>query len=202
MAAPASKIAGEVQARARGLEAYVGRMERLAARGELGASDLHRVYSGAFLSFHTYLERSIERLFLGLLMGRLTKADVSSLVSIKSDAVARAVIVGGRGYVDWLPLERFTVPRAKAFLSRGKPFSDVPRADRRALERLGVIRNAIAHESAHALRRFGEAFTEGRALPPAQRAPAGYLRGQHTVGVTRFSYHLAETVAVVTRLCA
>jgi hypothetical protein len=72
MPSPPDRVALEVAARARGLNAYVRRMERLYAAGELARPDLNRVYGGAFLSFHTYIERSLERLFLGILMRRLS----------------------------------------------------------------------------------------------------------------------------------
>lgn len=201
MGAPARKVADDVRSRARGLEAYVGRMDRLSARQELGQADLRRVYGGAFLSFYTYFERSVERLFVGLLTGGLELSGADALVDVRSHTVARAVLVGGRSYIDWLPLQRHTVPRAKAFFSRGKPFVEIPNADHRVMERLGVIRNAIAHESKHALRQFRRTFTDGRALPPDQLVPAGYLRGQHSVGVTRLNHHFAEAVAVFDRVC-
>lgn len=176
-------------------------MERLAAGGELGQADLRRVYAGAYLSFYTYTERSIERLFLGLLMERFDLVGVRPLVDVRSELVARAIVVGGRSYADWLPLERHTVPRAQAFLSQGKPFSEVPRADIRTLDRVSIVRNALAHESSHALRQFRKAFTRDRPIPPDQRSPAGYLRGQHALGTTRLSNFFAETVDVFRRLC-
>jgi hypothetical protein len=176
-------------------------MERLYGSGALGRPDLNRVYAGAFLSFHTYVERSLERLFLGLLMGRFVAPGVAPLVEIKSEVVARAVVAGGRKYVDWLPFEKYTQTRALAFLSAGRPFSELATTDARVLDRLGIIRNALAHESSHALRLFHRAFVDGRSLPVEQHRPSGYLRGQHSPGLTRFVNTINETVVVFGRLC-
>lgn len=201
MARPPSKVADEVASRGQGLAAYAARMERLYADRKIGRPDLNRVYAGAFLSFHTYVERSLERLFLGLLMGRFTSPGIGPLVTIKSEVVARAVVSGERKYVDWLPFERHSQARAIAFLSSGKPFSEVEKADARILDRLGIVRNAIAHESSHALRTFRRTFVDGRSLPTEQQTPAGYLRGQHSPGVTRFANTINETVVVFGKLC-
>jgi hypothetical protein len=201
MANAPSTVAGEVRSRANGLNAYVARMERLFATNELGRPDLHRVYGGAFMAYATYVERSLERLFLGIVMKRIAAPAIQPLIDVRSEVVARRVVAGGRKYVDWLPFERETEARALAFLSTGKPFTGLDNADKRTLNRLGILRNALAHESSHALRQFRRTFTDGRSLPADQLTPAGYLRGQHSPGVTRFTNTLAEATAVFARLC-
>ena len=197
-----STVAGEVASRARSLVYYVARMERLFNARELGRPDLNRAYAGAFLSFYTYVERSLERLFIGIVMKRFTSPSVRPLVEVRSEVVARKIIASGKKYVDWLPFERETEPRALAFLSSGKPFTELTAADKKTLDRLGIIRNALVHESEHAMKQFRRTFTDGRALPTDQLLPAGYLRGQHSPGVTRFANTLNEVVAVFDRFCA
>jgi hypothetical protein len=201
VASPPSKVSDELASRARGLNAYVVRMETLFTARALGRPDLNRVYGGAFLSFNTYTERQLERLLLGLIMGRFRKTGVSALVDIKSEVVARKVVAGGRRYADWLPYEKETIPRALAFLSAGRPFTELETSDVKILDRLTIIRNALAHESSHALARFRKTFTESKNLPPDQLTPAGYLRGQHSPGVTRFTNTLNEAVTVFRNLC-
>lgn len=201
--APPSAIADEIASRARGLNGYVGRIEKVRAARSLSDSDVNRAYAGAFLAFHVAVEHSLERLFLGTVMGRFTYASrsVIPLVSIRSEVVARAIVKGDRKYIDWLPYH-LTASRADAFLSGGRPFADLRKTDTAALERLTVMRNAIAHDSAHALKQFRAQFVAGRPLPGSQRSAAGYLRGQHSTGQTRFEFMLAETVAVFRHLCA
>jgi len=201
MARPASRVADELAAHARGLNQYLRRIERLFVERRLPRADVHRAYGGAFLSFYVDLERAIENLFMGLLMRRLevSRRGVRPLVVINSEAVARKVVRGERRYVDWLPYH-LTRDRAEAFLAGGEPFSSLTDQQARPLERVRIVRNALAHGGEHAMRQFHKTFTDGVRLPSEQLRPAGYLRGQHAVGHTRFESLLAESILVVRTL--
>lgn len=195
-------VARDVQARANGLNQHAKRLEALHDRGEISQVDINRVYAGAFISYNSFLENAIEELFLGLITGRITQRGCLSLVSIRSALVARRVVFGGRKYADWLPYNQNTMPRAEAFLSSGRPFSDLSKPDRNRLDSLATLRNAAAHESSHSLKQFRRVFTDGHPLPPQHLKPAGYLRGQHTLTQKRFEYLLSESVQIVNRLCS
>lgn len=201
-ARPSSTVSDEVASRARGLSQYTRRLEGLYGERRIIEVDIRRVYAGAFISFYTYVERALERLFLGLLMGRLESADesVRALVEIRSENVARAVVTGGHSYVDWIPFG-YTRKRAQAFFSRGLPFTKLTKSERRAFDRISVLRNAIAHQSSHSKRRFREDFTEDKTIPSSQQSPGGYLRGQHTVGQSRLEFEFAQLLIVMRKLC-
>jgi len=202
MAKPASSLAEALHSHARGLDRYLDRLEGELRAGRLSRRDVTRAYGGAFLSFYVRLEDSVEALFMGLLMGRLTvsRSGVRPLVQINSELVARNVVRGGRPFVDWLPITS-TKERAKAFLSGGRPFALMTPSDVEALEDARIIRNAIAHSGSHAAEKFRSRFTSGRPLPPDQISPAGYLRGMHTLNQTRFNYVIAECVLAIRSLC-
>ncbi len=202
MPRPASTVAAEVASRAHGLQLYLSRIERSHTAGHLPLTDVERAYSGAFLEFHAYTERSIQRLFLGLLRGRLVSEDpdVRPLVTIQSDAVAAQIVRGDRSYADWLPFDRYTLKRSKAFFARGSPFSRIDENTRSVLEDSCVLRNAIAHQSSAALRKFRKRFVQNKHLPPRQRRPQGYLRGTHTVGLTRINFLMWRVCAVMRKL--
>lgn len=184
-----------------GQNAYVRRMEVALDNGDLRRSDIVRVYEGAFLLFHTSLERSLEELFMGVLMRRIvvTGAGIRPLVDIRSEVVARRAVCGERKYVDWLPYD-MTRRRARAFLAGGKPFDRPTGLDEAAFRRASVLRNAIAHGGAHSMRAFRNTF-QLDGLPAAQQRPAGFLRGRHAAGQTRFEFTLAECSRVLDRLC-
>jgi len=203
MPQPVSVIADDVARKARSADGYLQRMERLYATSALNQTDLLRAYSGAFLSFHAFAESALERIFFGVLMGRLSCSDgsVRPLVHINSEVIARKVVFGTRRYIDWVPYNNLTIPRATAFLSRGKPFSDIASTDRNHFDNMAVLRNALAHQSSYADTRFTRVFTAGRPLPPNQLRPDGYLRGHHAAGQTRANYLLAETVRIFRVLC-
>lgn len=69
------------------------------------------------------------------------------------------------------------------------------------LEELGFLRNALAHQSKHSHRRFQAELIQGNGLPASQSNPAGYLRGDYSLGVTRLNYYLTASVAIMNRLC-
>lgn len=202
MAKPAADVATALGGRARSIELHVRRLDRARDSGHLTVRDLDIGYAGAFLTWCTSVEGSLERLFVGLLVGRLElRANVRPLIGVRSDRVAHAVVRGERSYVDWLPFDR-TSRRAVSFLAGGRPFSELANAHVKAFERSHKIRNAIAHESAHALKVFQKEFVVGRGLPPWQERPGGYLRGQHAGNQKRLEFLMSESLLAVRSLCS
>ena len=174
MPKPAITIYDKLISKARGLNLYLGRIDKLQRIRDLRLEDAEKAYAGALLEFHAFFETSIENLFLGLLRGRIQSPDskVRSLTIVNSDSVARAIVFGGRNYVDWLPYERFTITRAKAFFSRGRPFTQLDNNDHKAFRNLSTIRNALAHHSSSSNRAFKKAFIDGKPIQPRQRRPS------------------------------
>lgn len=196
------KIAAKCGSRARGLQHHINRVEALYQNDLLTLTDIHRIYSGAFIQYYTYLERMIEKLFVGLLMGDYvsTYSNVSALITINSYKVAHDVIKGDRRYVNWLPIDN-TCMRADAFFSSGKPFSLLEGRDKRVLNNLTTLRNAIAHKSSASQKSFLNVYVESRPLPPEQLRPAGYLRGTHRAGQTRLEFLMSDSIRVMNILC-
>lgn len=200
-AKPAGNVASGLASRARTLDSYVARIERLTSDGKLAQRDATLTYAGAFLAFYVELEVTIEQLFMGILMGRFSSSpSVRALVRIESESVAKSLVGINRPYVDWLPFDE-TVRRARSFLSGGRPFTQLDQSDRDAFDDARIIRNAIAHGGRQALNKFERRLVTS-SLPPGQRRPAGYLRGLHAPDQTRFNYVLASCVLAVTNLCA
>ena len=96
-------------------------------------------------------EGLLEDLFVRLLAGGLNPSrNVQPRVTFRSHSVARDVMLGGRAYVDWLPYHH-TDKRAGAFFRGSFPFANLDKNDRKELERMILIRNAVAHQSRAAL---------------------------------------------------
>lgn len=203
MAKPLSSVYEAVRGRGKGLVNYTRRIDALVTSRHITRTDAERAYAGAFLLYYAFVERSIERAFMGLLRGRLIAGTpgVRPLVTVNSDRVARDIVNSDRSYVNWLPYDRYTRKRARAFFSTGRPFSNLPKPERDKLARIAILRNALAHESAASLRVFEREFTAGKALRPNERRPAGYLRGIHSVGQTRFEHLVAEATDAIRALC-
>lgn len=198
-----SSVAEALRTRANALDRYVRRVEDLWSNYSLPEADLKYAYTGAFVSFYTEAETRLEELFLGLLMGRIapSRASIRPLVAIQSDVVARKVLLGDRRFVDWLPYDR-TQRRAEAFFAGGRPFTTLEKRHRTSLKRSSIMRNAIAHRSGAAKKGFHTEFVDGKSLPPNERQPPGYLRGQHAPGQRRINLLFAEVVAAFDALCS
>src|SRR5438067_2524139 len=98
-------------------------MEKLASKGIVPPKDILRVYSGAYLDFYNFVEQSIEELFVGLVTRRVTHVrKIRPLLTVRSEDTARSIIASGRSYAAWLPFNRHTRPRSKAFFYAGRPF--------------------------------------------------------------------------------
>ena len=196
MSSQASKLIGHLKT----LEWTRAKIERLYAQGLLVRRDVERVYEGLYLDAITSLESAIEELFVRLLTGRGAPSGIVPRVTFRSSRVAREVMLGGeRKYLDWFPYER-TEKRAKAFFRAGEPFTRLERADKRVIEDLLVIRNAIAHKSHYSKRRF-EQFASGYPLLPHERTPAGFLRSRIDPRTTRFQFYTAEIARIIQILC-
>lgn len=198
----AMTVADEVATRARSLDRHLKKLENRNLKSAFTRAEIEKTYAGNLLLFYAFLERSLERLFVGLLCNRFVSGhpNIRPLVQVNSDKVAHAIIRGGRAYADWLPYEH-TQKRAEAFFSQGKPFTTLDPNLLRPYQEIGIIRNAIAHQSSSAKNRFETRIIGDRPLPPEQRRPAGYLRGNHTIGQSRINHLFTEVVLTMNMLC-
>jgi hypothetical protein len=112
-------------------------------------------------------------------------------------------MLGGRAFVDWLPYN-FTDKRAAAFFRGGYPFSNLVKADSKLLDRIILVRNAVAHQSRAARRRFEEEVIGTAPVLPIERTPGGYLRTVFRVAPDQTRYEdIANTCAMLARkLCS
>lgn len=195
----ATVVSDACRRRARFLNQHFDRMLRRSP----AVADRNQIVSGTFVSFYAFYERQLEALFMGLLTGELQHgtAAVKPLANFTSTQAADEIVRDGRNYVDWLPFERHTMKRSELYFENGEPFNRLTIAQRRILEELGLLRNALAHQSAHSLRRFRSELVDGKGLPGSQSSPAGYLRGDYSLGVTRLNYYLTASVGIMNQLC-
>jgi hypothetical protein len=204
MAQPSSYLSDQLVRQMNVLEKTRSRMEFLLSSGDVRRSDIEQVYSGLYMKAITSFEYLVEALFLGLLVGRFTPSTskIVCRVDFRSDVVAREVVFGGRNYVDWFPYKN-TEQRAKAFFRSGRPFTGLSKADKTILETLLCIRNAIAHPSRHARRRFEDEVIGSLPLTPQEMSPAGFLRSPFRIAPrqTRFENAVSDMVQVARTLC-
>ena len=180
------------------------KIERLLLADHVTRQDACLLYEGIFLRTVTTCEGLMEDLFVGLLAGGIKPGrSVHPRVQFKSYTIARDIVLGGRAYVDWLPFN-VTEKRADAFFRGGYPFRNLEKNDKKELERVIFIRNAIAHQSRSASEKFEKEVIGGTPLLSAERTPAGYLRSIFRASPAQTRYEeIASTCAMLARkLCA
>jgi hypothetical protein len=179
------------------------KLERLHAEGRVTRHDVSMFYEGIFLRTVTSFEGLIEDLFVGLLAGSIAPGrNVHPRVTFQSHAVARDVMLGGRAYVNWLPYN-FTHSRAEAFFRGAFPFCNLDKADKKLLERLVLVRNAVAHQSRSARGTFEQEVIGVAPVLPIERTPAGFLRSvfRSAPDQTRYEEMASTCVILARKLC-
>lgn len=180
------------------------KLERLFLAGKVSRHDVCLFYEGIFLRTVTSFEALVEELFVGLLTGQILPGSrIHPRVTFRSTAIARDVMLGGRPYVDWLPY-RHTEKRASAFFRAGHPFCKLDSAEKASLERMLVIRHAVAHQSRSARKRFEAEVLAGTPLLPSERTPAGFLRSVFRIAPPRTQYEdiAGNCVILARKICS
>jgi hypothetical protein len=200
---PATTLSDSYTSRLLAFERARRKFERLLAKGDITRHDVSLFYEGILIRTVTGFEGLMEELFVGLLAGSIMPGrNVHPRVTFNSPIVARDVMLGGRAYVDWLPYHH-TDKRASAFFRGGCPFTNLEKADIKLLEKLILIRNAVAHQSRSARNKFENEVIGGAPVLPVERTPAGYLRTMFRTAPDQTRYEdIASTCALLARkLC-
>jgi hypothetical protein len=204
MPSPAANLATAYLVKVRSLDRTRIKVENLFARGELAIIDIEQMYAGLFLDAFTEFEALLEDIFLGIVSGSHVSAvsTTQRRVEIIPVTLSREICFEGRQYLDWLPLEKHTRKRAERFLNNGEPFSRLDAAEEKTIERLHLLRNAVAHKSDSAKSKF-EASIQAIPLLPQEKTPIGFLRSKpHGLsGLTQYQIAVLDLEAIAQKLC-
>ncbi len=181
------------------------KMENLYAANKIALRDLHSVYEALFIRSVTGFETFLQDQFLAIMNGSVAykkHRKVAARMTAISSAALVEILLQGRSYVTWLPYDQ-TVNRAYVYMKEGKPFSDVSEADRLTIKKITTIRNAIAHQSQHAISEFEKKVIAGIPLLPQEKKPAGFLRSTFRAAPkqSRFEFYVNELGRIATFIC-
>jgi hypothetical protein len=180
------------------------KMESYISQNSIVRRDIELIYMGLYLEAVCSFERFVEEIFIGLLVGRISHSspDVVARVHFRSDIIAREVVLNGNRYVDWLPYEH-TESRAKAYFRNGKPFTLLNPVEKHTLEDICCIRNAIAHRSVYATRRFEKNIIGTLPLLSVEKTPSGFLRSRFRIFPiqTRYENYVNQLASISMKLC-
>jgi hypothetical protein len=128
--------------------------------------------------------------------------DTTQRITINPTILARDVVLAGKSYHDWLPYTEHTLKRAKIYFQDGFPFNRLSDTQKGSLKRFHNIRNAIAHKSSFAQKRFEDDVIGHLVLLPRERKPAGFLRSVfRRPAQTQYENVVAELEAMASKIC-
>src|SRR5258706_8825387 len=151
----AEVILKHFHARLQGVEYTRKRMEKLFKKAHVRRRDVETVYEAAFLRSITAFEQFCESLFFAIIERKFThkSRSVVPLLQCDSRIVLKRILHRHEDYLNWIPYPS-TVRRAELYLDGGLPFSSLDSGDLSTLQAITTIRNAIAHRSKHAIKKF------------------------------------------------
>ena len=199
-----SDILETFQRKVKALEQIRKKQERLFSSGQIGRRDIEEVYAEIFLNAVASFEGLIEELFIGLLPGKVTSMhqNVNVRIKIKSERLARDVVLRGRKFFNWLPYEN-TKKIAKIFFTGGRPLILITDAGETHIDKCLTIRHAIAHKSRHAASKFKQEVLAGLSLMPRDKRPKSFLRAQFSANPPTIYYEqlVGELFKIASKLC-
>lgn len=145
--------------------------------GVMGITDAELVYSSSFLSICCQWEGLLEEVLLEVVCGvPSSRARLRRLASFRSKAqFRRALLHPNKDYVGLESLSK-AVGLAKLYVPNGEPFASVSESNQTYLGHSVLIRNAIAHQSDHAMAKFRSKVPGVGSLPTPKRSPSAFLR--------------------------
>lgn len=175
---PANELSKKFSSMVSSFDSTRKKLELAHQKGELTKSDIERVYDGLFVNIVGSFENFLEEVFFGILAGtRSVSKRIKPRASFESEKTARAIILGKQPFLKWLPYNDNTQAIADLYFPKGEPFSSLDQKEKDIIQEAVYVRNAVAHKSPYALKKFKEKVIGTRALPSREKSPSGYLRG-------------------------
>ena len=195
---------GNLKKRYKNLEFTRNKIESLRSQKIIARRDVEEVYSALFLNLATSFEDFLENLFLGLLIENnyVTRTKkVKPKIYFKSMKIARNIVIKDN-YYNWLPYES-TKKRANHFFKKGLPFT-ASSIDESMIDRMYYTRNAVAHKSLYAQKKFEEKVIGATNLLPREKRVPCYLRSSGRIvsdPQTRYENFVINILDIAKILC-
>ncbi len=155
----------------------------------------------AFLQLFKGWESLLEECTLAFMCGRLRVdgRQVQNDINISTELIARKVLYASRAFVEWTDVEH-VLDRWNYLFTSANMLTVALRPSKPALKQMTAVRNAIAHSSPTAGKKFLEVVqNEFGGRPPIGR-PAQLLTAncRHDAAITYFDYYadILETTAL------
>ena len=174
------------------LHACCVRVEKQFGLKRLGVIDAELVYASSFLSICCQWEGFLESALLEVVCGAPShKPRRKRLATFKGKKHFREVLLyPGKEYIGLESLRK-TIALTELYVPDGMPFSEVSEVNQTYLQQAVLVRNAIAHQTDVAIRKFRANVPGVSSLSKQKRTPGAFLRHQfrHGPNQTRFDLY-------------
>ena len=135
------------------------------------------MYCSGFLSACSQWEALLEEILYEVVCGKASKISGNwRHATFKNRRYLEKILLfPEKGYLSIPNLKR-AQELAELFINEGRPISAVSERNRTLIEQATRIRNAIAHDSSFAKRKFREGVPGVNSLPHKKRSPGAFLR--------------------------
>lgn len=167
------------------------RIEEQFSKDVLLVTDVELVYSSSFLSACCQWEALLEATLFEAVCGEESHRRGNTRLATfrRRKYLQNVLLFQGKEYISIPSLKR-AEDLASLFVTQGRPFSAVEATNRTFIQQATWIRNAIAHQSAFALRVFREKVPGVASLPSSKRHPGAFLRHEFRVSPDQRRYEL------------
>ena len=135
----------------------ISKLTRLHYDGILDENEYLETLSGPIMSYFNNFELYIEKLFLGLITSEIGMASPIAvkftLTGADKESDCRDILAGQSNYIAWMPYDG-TLALSKKVFAQDSPFVNLTQSDKDNLSKIYMARNAIAHGSKYALKKF------------------------------------------------
>lgn len=169
--------------------------------GHLSRSDCESAIEALYLRSFSSFELLLDELFWGLLTGKIRHSyGCRSEYQFVNREVAVRYVMQGQ-FVKWLPFSG-AIEFTKHFFAEGcNPYVLPNESQKFELSKCVHLRNAIAHRSEGAIKKFEVSVCELKTLPKGDQSVAGYLMSTHSRDSSKFDYHCGELLRFSRVLC-
>lgn len=156
--------------------------------------DIEVMYEGLFLKSITIFESFIEELFIGLLYNNYelkTRKKIQKHTFPNRELVLNFIKHKNK-FIELMPYNKLK-ESSKIFFNHNNPFVKINESSKNSLNEIYTIRNAIAHNSQFADKKFKNLLqNKGISNPKILKSPALFLKSNHSTNQSIFENYIIE----------
>ena len=164
--------------------------------------DIDVFYEGMFLKVVTTFEAFVEELFVGLLYNKYSLPTRKKVQKVVFDNKKMAInyLLFNNKYLNLLPYQKLS-ENHKVFYNENNPFNILTKSQKSILTDIFVIRNAMAHNSLTANKKFKDFLASKHPSLTSIDNPSNFLQSLNNPNQTMFDVYVIELNGIANAFC-